>query len=190
MKFFYLRDAAEWIAKVKKAAGSSAPSAGQDLKTSSPQASPSFGRAVPPDNEGALFWSIACADTRDWPRDPEQYRRDAIRDKATYPLYGDFTSSIKPCAFWKTEGSEPATRVDNKVGALILQYEWDPQTPLASAQGLRRVMKGAKMVTVADGVGHGVYGSFSCADKTATAYLATGKLPSKDVTCKSPTGTR
>ncbi len=187
MRFFYLRDAAEWIAKVRKTAGSSAPSAGQDLRTSSPQASPSFGRAVPSDNDGAAFWSIACADTRDWARDPEQYRRDAIRDKATYPLYGDFTSSIKPCAFWKTEGSEPATRVDNKVGALILQYEWDPQTPLAGARGLRRVMKGAKMVTVAGGVGHGVFGSFTCADKTATAYLTTGKLPAKDVTCKAPT---
>jgi len=99
---------------------------------------------------------------------------DAIRDKAANPLYGDFASTIKPCAFWKEQGSEHATKVDNEVAALILQNEWDPQTPLTSAQGLRRAMKGAKMVTVIGGVGHGIYGLMSCADTTATAYLTTG----------------
>jgi pimeloyl-ACP methyl ester carboxylesterase len=186
--FFYLRDAAEWISKVNKAATRRAPSAGQNLEAPT-QAAPSFGPAVPEDNEGAAFFSIACADTRDWPRDPEQYRRDAIRDKAKYPVYGHFASNIKPCAFWKKQGTEPATRVDNKVAALILQYEWDPQTPLTSGQGMRRAMKGAKMVTVTGGVGHGVYGNLSCADKIATAYLTTGKLPAKDMTCKDRTAT-
>ncbi|MFF7266446.1 alpha/beta hydrolase [Streptomyces sp. NPDC008159] len=42
---------------------------------------------------------------------------------------------------------------------------------------------------VAGGVGHGVYGSETCADKTVTAYLTTGKLPAKDVTCKALTTT-
>jgi pimeloyl-ACP methyl ester carboxylesterase len=186
--FFDVRYAAEWILKVNKAAKSKAPSASKNLKAPVP-APPSFGDAEPEDNEEAAFWSIACADTRDWPRDPQQYRSDAIRDKAAYPLYGDFASTIKPCAFWKKQGSEPATRVDNKVAALILQYEWDSQTPLTSGQGMRRVMKGAKMVTVTAGVGHGVYGSETCADKTATAYLTTGKLPTKDMTCKDRTAT-
>ncbi|MFF1501188.1 alpha/beta hydrolase [Streptomyces sp. NPDC058316] len=71
---------------------------------------------------------MLCADTRPWPRDPEQCRRDAIRDKARYPLYGDFGSNIKPCAFWK-RGGELATTVDNEVEVLILQNQWDPQTP-------------------------------------------------------------
>ncbi|GKQ39413.1 hypothetical protein ALMP_59400 [Streptomyces sp. A012304] len=65
--------------------------------------------------------------------------------------------------------------IDNKVRALILQNQWDSQTPLAGAQGLHRVLKGSKMVTVAGGVGHGVYGFKSCADKTATTYLTTGE---------------
>jgi hypothetical protein len=47
-------------------------------------------------------------------------------------------------------------------------------------------MKGSKMVTVSGGVGHGIYGTKSCADKTATTYLTTGKLPSKDATCQAP----
>ncbi|GHE29005.1 alpha/beta hydrolase [Streptomyces capitiformicae] len=183
--FFSVRDAAEMVVELKKAAEGRRPSGDRETRTPTPLP-PSFGRAVPGDNGTAAFWTVLCADTRNWPRVPEQYRKDAIRDNARYPLYGDFASNIMPCAFWKKNGSEPATRISNKVGALILQNEWDSQTPLTSAQGLRRVMKGAKMVTVAGGVGHGIYGfSKSCADKTATAYLTTGKLPAKDVTCKA-----
>ncbi|WP_159768328.1 alpha/beta hydrolase [Streptomyces sp. HM190] len=181
------RDAAEAVVELKKAADRTPSSATREPTTPEP-VPPSFGRAVPDDNSDAAFWAVVCADTRNWPRDPEQYRADAIRDKAAYPLYGDFASSVKPCAFWKKQGSEPATKVGNKVGALILQNEWDSQTPLVSGQGLRRVMKGAKMVTVAGGVGHGIYGTKSCADKTATAYLTTGRLPAKDITCKARPG--
>ncbi|WP_405810712.1 alpha/beta hydrolase [Streptomyces sp. NBC_00210] len=184
--FFSVRQAAETVAELKKAA------AGKPAATSEPRmtprpAPPSFGRAVPSDNGDASFWSVVCADTRAWPRDPEQYRTDAIRDKAKYPLYGDFASNIKPCAFWKN-GSEPATKVNNRVGTLILQNEWDSQTPLSSGRGMHRALKGSRMVTVAGGEGHGIYGSKSCADKTATAYLTTGRLPAKDVTCKAASG--
>ncbi|MDC0770005.1 alpha/beta hydrolase [Streptomyces sp. HD] len=187
--FFSVREAAEPIVELKKAAAGSRPSGHRESGTPTP-VPPSFGRAVPGDNGTAGFWTVVCADTRNWPRDPEQYRADAIRDKGRYPLYGDIASNIKPCAFWKKNGGEPATRIDNKVGALILQNEWDSQTPLASGQGMRRVMKGAKMVTVLGGVGHGVYGTKSCADKTATAYLTTGRLPAQDATCQAAPAAR
>ncbi|MFI9611295.1 alpha/beta hydrolase [Streptomyces sp. NPDC052023] len=182
--FFSVRDAAEAVVELKKAAEGRPRSRDREARTPAP-VPPSFGRAVPADNATAGFWTVVCADTRNWPRDPERYRSDAIRDKARYPLYGDVVSNIMPCAFWKKTGGEPATKVGNKVGALILQNEWDSQTPLAGGQGLRRVMKGAKMVTVAGGVGHGIYGSKSCADKTATAYLTTGRLPAEDATCQA-----
>ncbi|MFC9388520.1 alpha/beta hydrolase [Streptomyces venezuelae] len=180
--FFDVKGAAEAIAELKKAAEGTTVPAPSRRSTPPRPVPPSFARAVPSDNSDAAFWSVVCADTRAWPRDPEQYRRDAIRDKARYPLYGDFASNIMPCAFWKN-GTEPATKVNNSVGALILQNEWDSQTPLPSGQGLRRAMKGARMVTVLGGQGHGIYGSKSCADKTATAYLTTGRLPASDVTC-------
>ncbi|MFC5220784.1 alpha/beta hydrolase [Streptomyces coerulescens] len=186
--FFSVREAAESIVELKKAA-EGRPTAGKRKDSTPSPVPPSFARAVPDDNGSAGFWSVVCADTRNWPRDPEQYRGDAIRNKAQYPLYGDIGSNITPCAFWK-KGSEPATTVNNKVGALILQNEWDSQTPLASGQGMRRAMKGAKMVTVLGGVGHGIYGSKSCADKTATTYLTTGKLPVRDVTCKAAPAAR
>ncbi|MFF6794198.1 alpha/beta hydrolase [Streptomyces filamentosus] len=181
--FFYPAYAADAVARLKAAAEGRTPA---PAPATAPDRAllPSFARAVPEDNMDASFWSVVCGDTRAWPRDPEQYRRDALRDKAAYPLYGDFASHIKPCAFWGN-GSEPATRIGNTVRALVLQNEWDSQTPLVSGQGLRRVMKGARMVTVLDGEGHGVYGSGSCADATATAYLTTGRLPALDTTCRT-----
>ncbi|MFI1156291.1 alpha/beta hydrolase [Streptomyces sioyaensis] len=185
--FFSVRDAAELVVTLKKAAAGKQPAPTRTPKATPRPAPPSFGRTVPSDNFAASNWSVVCADTRSWPRDPEQYRRDAIRDKARYPLYGDFASNIKPCAFWGN-GSEPATKVNNQVGALVLQNEWDSQTPLSSGLGLHRALKGSRMVTVDEGEGHGVYGTKSCADKTATAYLTTGKLPAKDVTCRASAG--
>ncbi|MGW2558257.1 alpha/beta hydrolase [Streptomyces sp. NPDC001514] len=185
--FFSVRAAAEQVAALKKAAAATKPAPTRAPRSTPPPAPPAFGRAVPTDNSDASFWAVVCADSRAWPRDPEQYRRDAIRDKARYPLYGDFTSNIMPCAFWK-QGSEPATKMNHKAGVLILQNEWDSQTPLTSGQGLHRALKGSRMVTVLGGEGHGIYGSKSCADKTATAYLTTGKLPAKDLTCRTSAG--
>ncbi|MFF8017062.1 alpha/beta hydrolase [Streptomyces sp. NPDC007929] len=112
--FFGTRDAAEAVAEVKKAAAGAPQSADRELRTPEP-VPPAFGRTVPEDN-----------------------------GDAGYPLYGDFASHIKPCAFWEKSGSEPATRIANKVRALILQNDWDSQTPLTSSQGLRRAMKGSK----------------------------------------------
>jgi hypothetical protein len=140
-----------------------------------------------PDNGTAVLWSVVCEDTDAWPRDPEQYRRDAVRDKAAYPLYGDMASTIKPCAFW-TRPVEAPTPVRTRTKALIVQNEWDSQTPLVSAQGLRHALKNSKMVTVRGGEGHGVYlvDPASCGNAAVNGYLSTGRLPAADVTCETP----
>ncbi|WP_328837564.1 alpha/beta hydrolase [Streptomyces europaeiscabiei] len=147
------------------------------------------GDEVPSDNSMASFWAVVCGDnSAAWSRDPESYRRDAIKDKRRYPLFGDFASSIKPCAFWD-KSVEPATRVNNKVGSLVVQNEWDSQTPLPSGQALHADLKGSKMVTVLGGEGHGVYpNGNACSDGAVNGYLLTGKLPAKDVTCEATAG--
>ncbi|MFI1574031.1 alpha/beta hydrolase [Streptomyces anulatus] len=141
---------------------------------------------TPADNGTASFWAVVCGDNSAvWSGDPETYRRDAIEDKGRYPLFGDFASSIKPCAFWG-KSAEPVTVVKNKVGSLVVQNEWDSQTPLPSGQALHAQLKGSKMVTVLGGEGHGVYPSGNaCTDGAVNRYLATGKLPAKDVTCRA-----
>ncbi|MET9414594.1 alpha/beta fold hydrolase [Streptomyces klenkii] len=129
--FSRVQKAATWVAGLKKAAEGEKPDPpGTPEQVPSPLR-PASARDVPSDNETASAWAVLCADTRtSWPHDSEQYRRDASRDKARYPLSGDFESSIKPCAFWEP-GSEPETTVTNRVRALILQNEWDPSTPPA-----------------------------------------------------------
>ncbi|MFF7019977.1 alpha/beta hydrolase [Streptomyces klenkii] len=186
--FSRVQKAAAWVAGLKKAAEGKKPAPPGTPEQAPSPLPPASSRDTPPDNETASAWAVLCADTRtSWPRDPEQYRRDAIRDKNRYPLSGDFDSNIKPCAFWKP-GSEPQTTVTNKVPVLILQNEWDPATPLAGGQAMHRALRGSRIVTVAGGEGHIVNGTNPCADKTATVYLTTGRLPAKDLTCRAPAG--
>ncbi|MFF1711544.1 alpha/beta hydrolase [Streptomyces sp. NPDC058268] len=178
--FFHVEKAAERIAALKKAAKD---------KHAAPSGTP--GQVQDPDdNYASIAWSFMCADTRTWSHDPAEYRREAIRDKVRYPLYGDFAAAITPCAFWK-QGSEPQTRIDTKVGALITQNEWDSQTPLFAAQAMHRALRGSRMLTVAGGEGHGVLyapDGNPCADKAVTFYLTTGRLPTKNLTCQAPAG--
>ncbi|MFI1825299.1 alpha/beta fold hydrolase [Streptomyces sp. NPDC020412] len=131
----------------------------------------------------SALWTVSCGDAP-WPKDPRTYRKEARRDAARFPLYGDFASHINPCAFWD-DNVEPATVVDNRVGALIVHNEWDSQTPLPDGVGLREDMKGARMVFVDEGEGHGVYGSgtSTCAEDLTNTYLLTGRLPARDTTC-------
>ncbi|MFI1281212.1 alpha/beta hydrolase [Streptomyces sp. NPDC020858] len=147
------------------------------------------GRAAEPatDNGTAAFWAVVCGDTGNWPRYTEQYERDAAKDKIKYPLYGDFASNIKPCAFWDRP-VESATPMHKKANVLTVQNEWDSQTPLSSGQGLHRALKGSRMVLAAGGEGHGVYlfDPGSCANAPVNSYLATGRLPAEDVTCQNP----
>lgn len=126
------------------------------------------------------------ADNRTWSHLPERYRCDTAR----HPLCGDFAATITTCAFWK-QGSEPQTTIDNKVGALITQNDWDSQTPLFAGQAMHRALRGSRMLTVAGGEGHGVLHAPDdnpCADKAATVYLTTGRLPAKDLTCRATIG--
>ncbi|MGW8554976.1 alpha/beta hydrolase [Streptomyces tubercidicus] len=185
------KEATEGVVELKKAAAGKpasgkklAPFAGSEGTTGAAAAA----AEVPSDNVSASFWSVVCGDnSAAWSRNPESYRRDAIKDKGRYPLYGDFASNIKPCAFWG-KSAEPATKVNHKAAALIVQNEWDPQTPLPSGQALHADLKGSKMVTVLGGEGHTVYpNGNACTDGTVNTYLLTGKLPAKDVTCKATT---
>ncbi|MGV9855101.1 alpha/beta hydrolase [Streptomyces sp. NPDC003442] len=192
---FSVREGTELVVELKKAAAGK-PASGEKLPdpAGTPRlAADSAGSAesaesaeVPSDNMTASFWAVVCNDnSAAWSRDPESYRRDAIEDKGRYPLYGDFASSIKPCAFWD-RSVERATVVNNKVGSLVVQNEWDSQTPLPSGQALHADLKGSRMLTVLGGEGHGVYPSGNaCTDGTVAGYLTTGKLPAKDVTCEA-----
>ncbi|MGW7354791.1 alpha/beta hydrolase [Streptomyces sp. NPDC054784] len=193
---FSPKEASEWLVELLKAADgepaapkrpTAVPGSGWDATGNAKGAESAAG--TPTDNMTATFWAVVCGDhSAAWSRDPETYRQDAVEDKGRFPLYGDFASSIKPCAFWD-ESAEPVTEVDNGVGGLVVQNEWDPQTPLPSGQALHEDLKGSRMVTVRGGEGHGVYpNGTACADGAVNAYLTRGELPAGDVTCDAPAG--
>ncbi|MEU7554968.1 alpha/beta fold hydrolase [Streptomyces sp. NPDC044571] len=178
--FFYPAQAAPVVKALKDAAdGKPVTLTPSQMKLLKPAAEPAS------DNGMAVFWSVVCGDT-EWPRYPEQYAKEAAQDKVTYPLYGDFASNIKPCAYWHRP-IEPTTAMKTKANVLTVQNEWDSQTPLVSGQGLHRALKGSRMVLAMGGEGHGVYlfDAASCANAPVNSYLATGKLPAEDVTCRT-----
>ncbi|MGW6057277.1 alpha/beta hydrolase [Streptomyces sp. NPDC055189] len=175
-EFVTVRTAAERVVKLKEAAGG-----GGSVQSPGPF-------EPEPEEDVSATMAVVCGDVS-WPRDPGTYLKDSIRDAAKYPLYGDFAASVTPCAFWD-KPVEPVTVVNNKVPALIVQNEWDSQTPLSTARAMHRQLKGSRMVTVDEGEGHGVYGTNPCADSATNSYLATGSLPAADVTCHANPGRR
>ena len=89
--------------------------------------------------------TIVCGEGRDWPRDLEQYRREAIEARTADPFGGDAMANVTPCAFWKHPSAEPPVTVNNTIGALILQNEWDSQTPLDSGTAMHQALRGSRM---------------------------------------------
>ncbi|MER7466888.1 alpha/beta hydrolase [Streptomyces sp. NPDC097981] len=189
---FFTPDQAAYIVRAMKRAADGTPTtlSAPEAELLKPAAEPAPQTpAEPSDNAMAVLWAVTCGDTDAWPRDPGQYAREAAQDKAKYPLYGDFASNIRPCAFWQPP-AEPATPMNTKANVLTVQNEWDPQTPLVSGLGLHKALRGSRMVLAQGGEGHGVYLSYggSCANEPVNAYLATGRLPEKDVTCRATPG--
>ncbi|MEU3777531.1 alpha/beta hydrolase [Streptomyces sp. NPDC032472] len=184
--FFYPAQAAPVVKALKDAADGKpgAPLSAEQRRLLKPAAEPAT------DNGTAVFLSVICGDV-EWPRYPEQYAREAARDKARYPLYGDFASNIKPCAYWQRP-VEPVTQMKTRADVLTVQNEWDSQTPLTSGQGLHRALKGSRMVLAMGGEGHGVYlfDGASCANAPVNDYLASGRLPAADVTCRTVPGAK
>ncbi|WP_329200003.1 MULTISPECIES: alpha/beta hydrolase [unclassified Streptomyces] len=181
--FFYPAQAAPAVKALKDAAdGKPATLSPAQRELLAPASGPAS------DNGTAAMLAVVCGDT-EWPRYPEQYERETVLDKARYPLYGDFTSGIKPCAFW-SRPIEAATPMRTGAPVLTVQNEWDSQTPLVSGQGLHRALGGSRMVLAEGGEGHGVYlvDPASCVNAPVGAYLTTGRLPARDVTCRSAPG--
>ncbi|MBD0670435.1 alpha/beta hydrolase [Streptomyces sp. CBMA156] len=127
--------------------------------------------------------AILCGDAPA-PRDPEQYWRDIEADRAAHPLFGPMTENITPCAFWDRPREEP-TEVRRDAPALIVAATGDPRTPYTGAAALHTLLPSSRLLTLAGAAQHAdyaVYGN-ACVDTAVNAYLATGRLPARDLTC-------
>lgn len=128
--------------------------------------------------------TIICGDvaTR---RGIESYWRAVQATRVDYPLAGPLANNISPCEFWGSPAEAP-TVVDNDVPALLVNATGDPRTLYSGALRIRHQWSESRLITVPGAIQHGVYGEYgnACVDKRVNAYLATGRLPEHDLTCR------
>ena len=125
-----------------------------------------------------------CADTA-VPRDPQWYWRDIQTHRADAPLFGPLTRAISPCAFWPTGFTRPDVRIHNDTPALIVNADGDINSNYEGAQAMHRALTGSRFITLADTRTIGVYPlrGAACVNDAVNAYLDTGTLPRRDLTC-------
>ncbi|WP_405655407.1 alpha/beta fold hydrolase [Streptomyces sp. RK9] len=139
---------------------------------------------------GSVQTAILCGD-KPAPRDPERYWRDIQRSRAAHPVMGPLTNNITPCAFWDRPREEP-TQVTRDAPALLVGATGDPRATYAGTVALRGLLPSSRLITLKGANRHGVYGFYGddCVDTKVNAYLASGKLPGKDLTCVKKEGVK
>ncbi|MEU0191041.1 alpha/beta hydrolase [Streptomyces afghaniensis] len=135
---------------------------------------------------GSVQTAILCGDAAA-PRDPEVYWRDVQRTRAQDPLFAPVAQNIGPCAFWDRPRERPTTIRDD-LPALLVNATGDPRTYYDGARAVRDRWPSSRLITVTGADQHAVYGVYGvpCVDDTVNAYLATGRLPARDVGCAAP----
>ncbi len=138
------------------------------------------------ENGNAVYTAVECTDAK-WPTDWNTWDRDNTRLHRDHPFMTWANAWMNlPCATWPVKQQTP---LDVKTGkglppVLIVQSERDAATPYAGAVELHQRFKGSRLITERDAGSHGVTGLVNpCVNDRVDAYLLTGKLDARDVTC-------
>ncbi|MFJ6661778.1 alpha/beta hydrolase [Streptomyces sp. NPDC091377] len=134
--------------------------------------------------QGSVQMAILCGDIAER-RGVASYWKAIQKSRATTPFAGPLVNNVSACEFWDSPVEAP-TVVDNDVPALLVNATGDTRTAYSGARQVREQWSSSRLVTVKAGQ-HGVFGEYgnACADGQVNAYLATGELPGRDVTCRS-----
>jgi pimeloyl-ACP methyl ester carboxylesterase len=94
------------------------------------------------------------------------------------------TASLGPCAFWDRPRERP-TRIRGDLPALLVNATGDPRTHYDAAEAVRDMWPSSRLITLKGADQHAVYGVYgsACVDDAVNAYLATGRLPARDIGC-------
>jgi pimeloyl-ACP methyl ester carboxylesterase len=135
---------------------------------------------------GSVQAAILCGDVASPDGEVEKYWRDIERDRAAMPYAAPVVQNLNGCEFWPEAPRERPTKVRAHVPALIVAATGDPRTVYANARPLQDKLSGSRLVTVPNANHHAVYGEYgnACTDATVNAYLASGRLPKRDLTCE------
>ncbi|WP_405798631.1 alpha/beta hydrolase [Streptomyces sp. NBC_01506] len=129
--------------------------------------------------------AIVCGDVAER-RGADSYWRAVEKSRERFPLAGPVANNITPCEFWDRPVEAP-TVLDNDVPALLVAATGDPRTVYAGAEAMREQWPSSRLLTVEGARQHGLYGEYgnTCVDRRVNAYLRTGRLPARDVTCEA-----
>ncbi|WP_331749376.1 alpha/beta fold hydrolase [Streptomyces sp. NBC_00046] len=129
--------------------------------------------------------AIICGDVAER-RGVGSYWRAVQESRERFPLVGPLANNITPCEFWDRPAEAP-TVLDNDVPALLVNATSDPRTLYAGAEALRELWPSSRLLTVHGARQHGLYGEYgnACVDQRVNAYLRTGRLPARDLTCEA-----
>jgi pimeloyl-ACP methyl ester carboxylesterase len=128
--------------------------------------------------------AIVCGDVAER-RGVGDYWRAVERSRERFPLAGPLANNITPCEFWDRPAEAP-TVLDDDVPALLVAATGDPRTLYADARTVRERWPSSRLLTVEGARQHGLYGEYgnACVDGAVNAYLRTGRLPERDLTCR------
>jgi pimeloyl-ACP methyl ester carboxylesterase len=141
---------------------------------------------IPPGD--AVLTAVSCNDTDSNP-DPIFWRQVGDRYARDYPVGGS-AESTQACAYWGGASAHrpPLERLQQGNGVVMVQSEYDQQTPEAGAFDAFRQVPNANMVYLRNDLVHGIFpGTHDCVDKLVGDFLANGQRPGRISTCDTST---
>ena len=137
------------------------------------------------DDGGGAFQAITCldypveGDTTTWAAQYEQAKREA-------PIFADSAVGMDlVCSVWGHNGTRKPTQIHARGAApiLVVGTTGDPATPYAWSKSLAEQLDSGQLLTW-EGNGHTAYGGdASCVNDAVDAYLISGTMPKKGLTC-------
>ena len=137
------------------------------------------------DDGGGAFQAVTCldypveGDEATWAAQYEQAKRVA-------PIFADSSVGLDMvCSVWGHNGTRKPTQIHARGAApiLVVGTTGDPATPYAWSKSLAEQLDSGQLLTW-EGNGHTAYGGdASCVNDAIDAYLISGTMPKKGLTC-------
>ena len=137
------------------------------------------------DDGGGAFQAVTCldypveGDKTTWAAQYEQAQREA-------PVFADSAVGMDlVCSVWGHNGTRKPAQIHARGAApiLVVGTTGDPATPYAWSKSLAEQLDSGQLLTW-EGNGHTAYGGdASCVNDAVDAYLISGTMPKKGLTC-------
>jgi len=143
------------------------------------------------DSQNSVRWAVVCNDSGTGYNE-ESWVLDLENSAGLYPLFGDLMTLLpemqNACLYWggPVVARPPIESIASAGGILMLQSQYDPQTPREGAMKTFLALPNASMIQVDGEYSHGLYPPYgsACVDVPVAEYFLTGKQPSRMSNCE------